>query len=134
MRIALAIRIIFLEKIMAKILVIDDSRTIREMLIFSLKAQHTVDEAENGQIGIDMFKRQTYDLVITDLNMPNIDGLTVIREYRKLPQYRSKPILMLTTEADATKKQQGKEAGATGWMVKPFDPAKLIATIAKVLG
>ena len=77
---------------------------------------------------------ETFDLVVTDVNMPNMDGITLVQELRSLPAYRYVPLLILTTEATAERKDQGRKAGATGWLVKPFNPDKLLAVIAKVLG
>lgn len=121
---------------MAKIiLAVDDSTSIRQMVAFTLKsAGYTVIEAVDGQDGLDKAKAQTVDLILTDQNMPRMDGLTLIRTLRTLPQFISTPILMLTTESSDDVKMQGKSAGATGWIVKPFDPHKLLEVIKKVLG
>ncbi|OFZ67708.1 MAG: Fis family transcriptional regulator [Betaproteobacteria bacterium RBG_16_56_24] len=121
---------------MAKIiLAVDDSTSIRQMVAFTLKsAGYTVIEAIDGQDGLDKAKAQTADLILTDQNMPRMDGLTLIRTLRTLPQFTSTPILMLTTESSDDMKVQGKSAGATGWIVKPFDPHKLLEVIKKVLG
>src|SRR4030067_1315974 len=111
---------------MAKIiLAVDDSTSIRQMVALSLKsAGYTVIEAIDGQDGLDKAKAQAADLILTDQNMPRMDGLTLIRTLRALPQFTSTPILMLTTESSDDMKVQGKSAGATGWIVKPFDPHK----------
>ncbi|RCS56447.1 response regulator [Parvibium lacunae] len=121
---------------MAKtILAIDDSASIRQMVGFTLKgAGYDVVEAADGQEGLDKAKGKTVDLILTDQNMPRMDGLTLVRALRAMPQYRSTPILMLTTESSDTMKSQGKAAGATGWLVKPFDPAKLLEVVKKVIG
>jgi two-component system, chemotaxis family, chemotaxis protein CheY len=121
---------------MAKtILTVDDSASIRQMVSFTLKsAGYEVTEALDGQDGLDKAKSKNFDLVFTDQNMPRMDGLTLIKNLRGLPSYRSTPILMLTTEAGDTMKAQGKAAGATGWLVKPFDPAKLLEVVKKVIG
>ncbi|WP_018151825.1 response regulator [Leeia oryzae] len=121
---------------MAKtILTVDDSASIRQMVAFTLKsAGYTVLEAVDGNAGLNTAKSNSIDLVLTDQNMPGMDGLTLIKHLRALPQYRSTPILMLTTEAGETMKQQGRAAGATGWLVKPFDPAKLLEVVKKVAG
>lgn len=121
---------------MAKtILTVDDSASIRQMVTFTLKsAGYEVAEAMDGQDGLDKAKAKAYDLVFTDQNMPRMDGLTLIRSLRGLPAYRSTPILMLTTESGEAMKAQGKAAGATGWLVKPFDPAKLLEVVKKVIG
>lgn len=119
---------------MRKILIVDDSVSMRQMVSFTLRqGGFDVVEAEHGQDGLDKLGRETVDLIITDLNMPVMDGITFIQNVRKNPVMKSKPILMLTTEGLAAKKEQGKAAGATGWIVKPFDPDKLLTTIARVL-
>ena len=121
---------------MAKtILAVDDSASIRQMVAFTLKgAGYDVVEAVDGQDGLDKAKSKTINLVLTDQNMPKMDGLTLIKSLRALPQYKTVPILMLTTEAGDAMKAQGKAAGATGWLVKPFDPQKLLDVVKKVLG
>ncbi len=120
---------------MASILAVDDSASMRQMVAFALKnAGHDVVEAVDGEDALALAKNKNVNLVITDVNMPKMDGITLIRELRTLPAYKFTPILMLTTESAPEKKQQGKEAGATGWLVKPFNPDQLIATINKVLG
>ena len=116
------------------ILIVDDSASIRQMLGFTLRAAgYEVDEAVDGRDGLGKAQRKSYQLVFTDQNMPNMDGLTLIKSLRGLPAYRSTPILMLSTEAGDAMKQQGKAAGATGWLVKPFDPPKLLEVTKKVL-
>lgn len=115
------------------VLTVDDSKTMREMVSFTLKSSgYEVLEAEDGVNGVDVASSNAVDLVITDLNMPNMNGLDMIRKLRANPQYSKTPILMLTTEGDASKKMEGKEAGATGWIVKPFEPAKLVEVVNKV--
>jgi len=117
------------------ILAVDDSASLRQMVSFTLKsAGYDVVEAVDGQDGLDKAKSKAVDLILTDQNMPRMDGLTLIRSLRALPQYRSTPILMLTTESSDAMKQQGRAAGATGWLVKPFDPQKLIEVVKKVVG
>jgi two-component system chemotaxis response regulator CheY len=117
-----------------KVLVVDDSVSMRQMVGFTLReGGYEVIEAEHGQDALDKLKSATVDLVITDLNMPVMDGITLIQNLRRQPAMKAKPILMLTTEGLASKKEEGKAAGATGWLVKPFDPEKLLLTIAKVL-
>ncbi len=119
---------------MKKILIVDDSISMRQMVGFTLKqGGFDVVEAEHGKAALDQLGKSAVDLIITDLNMPVMDGITLIQNVRKLPAMKTKPILMLTTEGLASKKEQGKAAGATGWIVKPFDPEKLLQTIAKVL-
>ena len=121
---------------MAKtILAVDDSASIRQMVAFTLKgAGYDVVEAVDGQDGLDKAKAKSVNLVLTDQNMPKMDGLTLIKSLRALAQYKSTPILMLTTEAGEDMKGQGKAAGATGWLVKPFDPQKLLEVVKKVIG
>ncbi len=120
---------------MAQILVVDDSTSMRQMVSFTLKGNgHQVVEAVDGVQALACAKSQSFNLVITDVNMPNMDGITLTKELRSLPNYRFIPILTLTTESSAEKKMAGKAAGATGWLVKPFNPEQLIATVKKVLG
>jgi two-component system, chemotaxis family, chemotaxis protein CheY len=121
---------------MAKIiLAVDDSASIRQMVSFTLKsAGYEVVEAVDGMDGLDKAKTRPVNLVLTDQNMPRMDGLTLIKNLRGLPQYKSTPILMLTTESSDAMKSQGRTAGATGWLVKPFDPQKLIEVVRKVIG
>lgn len=117
------------------ILAVDDSASLRQMVSFTLKSSgYEVVEAVDGQDGLDKAKARSVDLVLTDQNMPRMDGLTLIRSLRGLPQYKTTPILMLTTESSDAMKQQGRAAGATGWLVKPFDPQKLIEVVKKVIG
>lgn len=120
---------------MASILAVDDSASMRQMVSFTLKgAGHTVVDAVDGVDALNKAKQQAFNLVITDVNMPNMDGITLIAELRKLPAYKFTPLLMLTTESAPEKKQAGKAAGATGWIVKPFNPDQLLATVNKVIG
>jgi len=121
---------------MAKtILAVDDSPSIRQMVAFTLKgAGYEVTEAVDGQDGLNKAKAKSFNLVLTDQNMPQMDGITLIKTLRGLPQYKSVPILVLTTEAGDTIKTQGRAAGATGWLVKPFDPQKLMDVVKKVIG
>lgn len=115
------------------ILVVDDSNSIRQMLTFTLQdAGFAVVQGSNGQEGLSVLQNRRVDVVITDLNMPVMDGITFIREARRLSTAKSTPILMLTTETQPEKKQEGKLAGATGWLVKPFNPVKLLEVVAKV--
>lgn len=119
---------------MKTVLTVDDSAAIRQMVAFTLKgAGYGVIEAKDGNEGLAKAKAGTVGLVITDQNMPGMDGITLIKSLRALPSYKSVPILMLTTEAGDAMKAQGRAAGATGWIVKPFDPAKLIEVVRKVL-
>lgn len=120
---------------MATILAVDDSSSMRQMVSFTLKSDgHDVTEAEDGVVALNTAKSKNFDLVLTDVNMPNMDGITLISELRKLPGYKGTPLLMLTTESASDKKQSGKDAGATGWIVKPFNPEQLLAVIKRALG
>ena len=121
---------------MAKtILAVDDSSSLRQMVAFSLKAAgYNVVEAVDGHDGLEKAKNQVVDLVLTDQNMPRMDGLELIRLLRGLPEYQKVPILMLTTESSDEMKQKGRAAGANGWLVKPFDPQRLIEVVKKVIG
>ena len=119
----------------AKILTVDDSASIRLTTRVTLSnAGYTVTEAVDGLDGLNKLQAGEYDLVITDLNMPNMDGLTMIRELRKLPAHTGVPVIFLTTESDGELKAQAKAAGATGWLTKPFDPESLVKIARKVLG
>ena len=116
------------------ILAVDDSASIRQMVSFTLKqAGFDVLEAEDGQKGLSVAQQNKVHLVITDLNMPNMNGLELIASLRQLPTFKFTPILMLTTESDDTKKAAGKQAGATGWIVKPFNPEQLLRVIERVM-
>lgn len=120
---------------MTSILVVDDSVSMRRMVAETLKATgYEVIEAEDGQRAIEAARHAKVTLVVTDVNMPNMDGIALVRELRGLPDYCFTPILMLTTESSPEKKAQGKAAGATGWIVKPFDPDTLLATVRKLTG
>ena len=123
-----------MDKPSVRVLIVDDSVSMRQMVGFTLRqGGYQVIEAEHGQDALNKLAGTTVDLIITDLNMPVMDGITLIKNVRMQPAMKSKPILMLTTEGLAAKKEQGKAAGATGWIVKPFDPEKLLLTLAKVL-
>lgn len=116
-----------------QILAVDDSKTMRDMVVFTLSnAGFSVVSAEDGEKALSVLRGQPADLVITDLNMPNMDGIMLIRNLRADPKFRAMPILMLTTESDPEKKAEGKAAGATGWLVKPFDPVKLVELANRV--
>jgi two-component system chemotaxis response regulator CheY len=120
---------------MARILAVDDSASMRGMVAFTLRgAGHEVIEAENGQLALNAARAGTFDLVLADVNMPVMDGIAMVRELRAMEAYKGVPILMLTTESHTEKKMEGKAAGATGWLVKPFDPEQLLATVKRVLG
>ena len=117
------------------ILVVDDSASIRQMVAFTVKnSGYEVVEAVDGMDGLEKAKSKNFNLILTDQNMPRMDGLTLVKSLRALPQYKTVPILMLTTESSDAMKAQGKAAGATGWLVKPFDPQKLIEVVKKVIG
>ena len=120
---------------MAKLLIVDDSTMLRDMLNYALNegGYNDVVEAVDGVDGLEKAKSTTFDLIITDVNMPNMDGLTLIGELRKVPAYVSRPILVLTTERSDEMKAKGKAAGATGWIVKPFVPDQLLKAVNIVL-
>ncbi len=116
------------------ILAVDDSASMRQMVNFTLKgAGYEVVQAIDGVEALEYARQHSVDLVLTDVNMPRMDGITLVKELRALPGYRYTPMLVLTTESSQDKKMQGKQAGATGWIVKPFNPDQLLATIARVL-
>lgn len=113
---------------------VDDSKSMRQMVKATLESGgYQVLEAEDGQQALDALSQQQVDAVIADVNMPVMDGITLIGRLRALPQYRLTPLLMLTTESSAERKQEGRRAGATGWIVKPFDPDKLLTALARVV-
>jgi two-component system, chemotaxis family, chemotaxis protein CheY len=119
---------------MRRILTVDDSASVRQMVGFTLrKAGYEVVEAVDGKDGLGKVGGGKFDLIVTDLNMPNMDGIQLIAAVRKLPGYAFIPILMLTTESQAEKKDAGRKAGATGWIVKPFDADQLIAVVQKLV-
>lgn len=119
---------------MRSILAVDDSASMRQMVSFTLRSSgYEVIEAVDGQDALDKLGGREVDLVLTDQNMPRMDGLTLIRQLRILDRFKRTPILVLTTESSDEMKQAGRAAGATGWMVKPFDPARLLEVISKVL-
>lgn len=118
----------------ATILSVDDSASMRQMVRFTLEAAgYRVVQASDGFEALELAKTNSADLVLTDVNMPRMDGLSLVRELRSVDHYKGVPILVLTTEAGADTKMRGKQAGATGWIVKPFNPEQLLATIARVL-
>jgi len=119
---------------MMRILAADDSASMRDMVKMSLgSAGFEVISAADGEEALRLAAATPFDLVLLDVNMPVRDGFEVIRTLRAEPNYRHTPILMLTTESSADAKREGKNAGATGWIIKPFDPAQLIATVHRVL-
>lgn len=118
-----------------KILTVDDSASIRQMVTFTLKsAGYEVVEAVDGSAALACAQETAFDLVLTDQNMPGMDGLSLIRLLRKLPEYERTPILMLTTESGEQMKTLGRAAGATGWLVKPFHPQKLLDVVKRLVG
>lgn len=118
-----------------RILTVDDSISIRQLVATSLRdAGYRVMEAGDGREALDIAAAQRFALVITDLNMPRLDGIGLITALRALPAYREVPMLMLTTESSAEMKTRGREAGATGWLVKPFDPQRLLDMVRRMLG
>lgn len=117
------------------IMTVDDSSSIRQLLRFALEAAgYNVLEASDGQNALEQLKDVLVQMVITDVNMPNLDGIGLVKGIRELPAHKFVPIVMLTTESQMAKVQEGKNAGATGWIVKPFDPEHLVAVVKKVLG
>jgi len=116
------------------ILIVDDSESIREVVSFTLENEgYKVLVAVDGKDALKFLDGTLIDLVITDLHMPELDGIGLIKAIRNMPNYQRIPILFLTTESQAAKKMEAKDAGATGWIIKPFVPAKLIAALNKVL-
>ena len=119
---------------MTRILTVDDSAAMRQMVEVTLtSAGYAVEKASDGREALALAQAQSFDLVITHVNMPNMDGISFVRGLRELPAYRFTPVLVLTTERSDELKNEGRQAGATGWIMKPFNPERLIATVAKVL-
>ncbi|HEX4037866.1 MAG TPA: response regulator [Acidobacteriaceae bacterium] len=119
---------------MKQVLTVDDSASVRQMVSFTLrKAGYGIVEAVDGEDGLGKARAQKFDLIITDLNMPRVDGLGLITCVRRLPGYGFTPILMLTTESQPEKKDAGRKAGATGWIVKPFQAEQLVAVVQKLV-
>ncbi|HEY8262678.1 MAG TPA: response regulator [Methylosinus sp.] len=115
------------------ILTVDDSRTMREMLLLALSdAGFSVVQAEDGLHGLEVLETETPDVIVTDINMPRMDGFGFIEGVRRHEKHRAVPILVLTTESDGEKKDRARRAGATGWIVKPFNPVKLVDAIRRV--
>ena len=118
-----------------RILAVDDSASMRQMVAFTLReAGFDVTEAADGQEALEIAQRESFRLVLCDVNMPRLDGIGLVKALRAEPSYKFTPMLMLTTESSPEKKMEGKAAGATGWLVKPFNPEQLITTIKRVLG
>lgn len=119
---------------MKTVLTVDDSRVMREMLRLALSgAGYSVVQAEDGQHGLEVLRESSVDAIITDINMPRLDGYGFIEGVRSDAQYRAVPILVLSTESDADKKQRARAAGATGWIVKPFNTEKLVDALRRVM-
>ena len=116
-----------------RVMTVDDSATVRQVLQMTLEgAGYEVLQAVDGVDALKKLANETVDMLVTDLNMPNMDGITLIREVRQDPANRFMPIVMLTTESQPEKKQEGKSAGASGWIVKPFKPEQLLAVVRMV--
>jgi len=115
-----------------KFLVVDDSASMRQLVSFTIKdAGYDVSVAENGKDALAKLSNGKVDMVITDLNMPDMDGIELIKKLRAMPDYKFTPIIMLTTESQELKKQEGRQAGASGWIVKPFSPEQLLGVVKK---
>jgi two-component system, chemotaxis family, chemotaxis protein CheY len=118
-----------------KVLVVDDSAAIRQSISFIIEqAGYSVVQGENGQDGVSKLGDEQFDLIITDVNMPVMDGIEFVRQIRQQDNYRFTPVVVLTTESQESKMKEGKEAGATGWIVKPFDADKLMSVVKKLIG
>lgn len=118
-----------------KVLVVDDSAAIRKSISFVLEqGGYEIVEAEDGLLALDALEKNTVNLIITDVNMPNLDGIGLIRKVRESDRNRFVPIIVLTTESQNTKMDEGRAAGATGWIVKPFSAEKLISVVKKIIG
>lgn len=117
------------------ILTVDDSKSVRQMVVFTLKKEgYDVIEAVDGENALEVLESKSADMIITDINMPNMDGIELTRQLRTKSEYKFVPIIVLTTESQLDKKQEGRQAGATGWIVKPFNPEQLVGVVKKVLG
>ena len=118
-----------------KILSVDDSASVRQMVTFALEtAGYETVQAEDGKAALELLKKTPVDMIVTDLNMPNLNGIELIKQVRALPAFKFVPIVLLTTESEDSKKAEGKAAGATGWIVKPFKQDQLLAVVKKLLG
>jgi two-component system chemotaxis response regulator CheY len=121
-------------KMAKRILVVDDSSAIRQSVSFILEqAGYEVNCADDGLAGLQLASKSPFDLVLTDVNMPNLDGIGFTRKLRELPQHKFTPIIVLTTESQGSRMEEGKAAGATGWIVKPFETEKLLAVVKKLI-
>ncbi len=117
------------------IMTVDDSASVRLMVNFTLRELgYEIIEAENGKEALKKLEKKKIHMMITDINMPEMDGISLVKKMRANPDYKFIPIIMLTTESQVEKKNAGKQAGATGWIVKPFKPDQLVAVVKKVLG
>lgn len=117
-----------------RVLIVDDSESIREAVSFTLEnANYSVERAVDGLDALEKLKGSSFQLMITDLHMPNMDGINLIKEIRAREEYQFLPILFLTTESQSAKKEEARAAGATGWVVKPFVPEKLVAVVQKLI-
>lgn len=116
---------------MKKILYVDDARSMRKLVELVLSKHYAVTTAENGQEGLEALNKETFDVIISDVNMPVMSGLEFLKHLRNQPECKFVPVLMLTTEASDELKEQGRQFGATGWIVKPFDPEKLIKILER---
>jgi two-component system chemotaxis response regulator CheY len=120
---------------MALILVCDDSRTVRQQVVFVLADDgHDVGEAENGEQGLERLRKAQYDLVVLDVNMPKLDGFGFLEKMRLIPGYEKVPVVMLTTESAVARMKHARDLGAIGWLVKPFQPDRLLMVAKKILG
>lgn len=120
---------------MASILAVDDSASIRDMVSVTLRcAGYEVVAAQDGVMALELARQQRVSLVLSDVNMPNMDGIALTRELRAMNEYRFTPILLLTTESSAEYKREARRVGASGWILKPFDPDQLITTVKRVIG
>lgn len=118
-----------------RVLIVDDSNSMRQMIRFTLSEEGAeVYEAENGRAGMDLLQEARPELIITDINMPEMDGIEFIRQVRADSSYKFVPIIVLTTESEEQKQEEGKRAGATAWLVKPFTPEVLLETVKKING
>jgi two-component system chemotaxis response regulator CheY len=117
------------------IMTVDDSASVRLMVSFTLRGEfdYEIVEAENGKEALKKLEKKKIHMLITDINMPELDGISLVKKVRAIPQYKFIPIIMLTTESGADRKLEGKKAGATGWIIKPFKPEQLVAVVKKVL-
>jgi len=120
---------------MAKILAVDDARVIRDLVSAVLiENGHTVTTADDGVEGLEATRAQQFDMILSDINMPNMTGISMVSKVRRLPGYEHIPIIMLTTESSDFKKDKAKKMGATGWLQKPFDPDRLMKAVNKLVG